>query len=97
MEFVRDKILRTISVTMIETIERMAAAFLNAESKVSVIPMTKAQYIVKVSEFEEMDAAGDVLGKSATPLERTTYMKMVGAILSVSGYRWDSVFATTYT
>jgi hypothetical protein len=98
MEFVRDRSKRTISIRMTATIQRMYDEFVTEanKSKKVDLPIPKGKYIVEKSDFDQMELDGDPDGKKVDSEGRSLYMKQVGAILWVSGVRFDINLATVY-
>ena len=98
MEFVRDRKARTISITMTATIQRMYDEFVSeADKLVSIdLPIPKGKYIAEKSEFERLEAEGNTDAIKVDSLGRSLYMKQVGAILWVSGIRFDINLPTVY-
>jgi hypothetical protein len=98
MEFVRDRKARTISITMTATIQRMYDEFVLEADKLKAIdlPIPKGKYIAEKVEFDRLEAEGDTDAVKVDSLGRSLYMKQVGAILWVSGIRFDINLSTVY-
>jgi hypothetical protein len=105
MEFERVREKRIIKIRMNKTIMRMAQEFLSLDTsnilgkkqnfKVG-LALPKQAYIVNIKDFDAMAEAGDETGFQLDVVGKSLYMKLIGGILWISGYRWDIGLTTCY-
>ena len=99
MELVRDRVRRTISVTMVKKIEEAKATFFgDIEIAPSLIPFSRDQFIVGDSEFECDSHRYSGNGEFLSLSEIRTYLKLVGVLVWLIGYRhMDNLYVTYLT
>lgn len=97
MEFKRDRVRKIIEIRMTKTIQRMAEEFVKATKGLNVdVPIPKSKFIADRGEFDDL-VLQEVKDAEKANLEGCSlYLKMVGAILWVSGFRWDILLSIIY-
>ena len=94
MEFKRDRVKRTISITMTGKIEDVCEKLELDTTVEKRIPMPVSGYIIKDHEFESMRNQNDAQFMDKKGIH--DYMVIVGGLIWISGLRLDILFATLY-
>ena len=94
MEFKRDRVKRTISITMTGKIEDVCEKLELDTTVEKRIPMPVSGYIIKDHEFESMRNQKDAQFMDKKGIH--DYMVIVGGLIWISGLRLDILFATLY-
>ena len=94
MEFKRDRTKKIVKITMVRKITEVCARAEIDMDYSKKVPIPTSGYIVKDTEFEEME--NQELAEFLDAKGITQYMVIVGGLIWISGLRFDILFSTMY-
>ena len=94
LELTRDRVRKTIQVRMSAKILEVCARFqVDSTCRQRTTPMPCSGYIIQETDYDNLEASASRFLNRA---ERSEYMGIVGALIWISGVRFDVNFATLY-